>query len=461
MTTNTPEPRGMRTFVSIWLGQLVSIIGSGLTNFALGVWIFERTGQATPFALTILFGNLPRILLAPVAGALADRWDRRRLMLLADTGSGLVTLVAALFLFNGALDIWHVYLLATCNAICAAFQEPAYTASVSLLVPKKDLPRAAGLMQMSQAIEMLVAPILAGVLFTLIGLSGIMIIDFVTYLVGVGVLLLVRIPQPDVARQESARAGTLLDDVRFGWRYLRDRDGLFWLLVYFALVNFLFNFAAVLTGPLVLSFGAAGVLGIVQMVSGVGMLIGSVVMSAWGGPRRRTHGVIGFIALASLGLLVAGLYPSAIFVGAGLFILTFCVPLASGPSQAIFQTKVDPAVQGRVFAMRNMISRAMMPLAFLLAGPLADYLFEPWMREGGALARTAIGALMGAGPGRGIALLFILSGLLLLGASALAFANRHIRLVEDDLPDALPDPLSPAPGGASANGEPQPALTSS
>jgi DHA3 family macrolide efflux protein-like MFS transporter len=442
-------PRGMRTFLIIWLGELISILGSGLTSFALGVWIFQQTGQATPFALTVLFGNLPRILLAPLAGSLADRWNRRWLMILADTGDALVTLVVVFLVAAGQLQVWNIYLIALCESAFAAFQEPAYTASVTLLVPKKELGRASGMMQMGQALEMLVSPLLAGVLFGLIGLPGIILIDFVTYFFAVGALLIVHIPQPETIQSpdvaKSSRKGNFLSDAAYGWQYLRARNGLFGLLWYFALVNFLLNFAGVLVGPLVLSTNAPAALGAVDMALGAGMLIGSVVMSVWGGPQRRILGVIGFIALASLGLLLTGLRPSAVLNGAGLFLLMFCIPLASGSSQAIFQSKVAPGVQGRVFAMRSMISRSMMPLAYLLTGPLADRVFEPLMRTGGALARTFAGAWLGAGPGRGMGLMFVLSGLVLMAASGLAFANPHIRRIEHDLPDVIGE----TPAGAS------------
>ena len=161
-------------------------------------------------------------------------------------------------------------------------------------------------------------------------------------------------------------------------------------------------------------------------------------MGAWGGPSRRINAVIGFVALASVGLVLMGLRASALSVGAGMFVLLFFVPLASGPSSAIFQSKVDLAVQGRVFAMRSMISRSMMPLAFLTAGPLADYVFEPWMREGGVLASTILGSLLGTGAGRGMGLMFVLAGLGGVLASVLAYAHPRIRRVEDELADVMP-----------------------
>lgn len=447
------SPRTMRTFMIIWAGQLISMIGSGLTSFALGVWIFQQTKQATPFALTVFISAVPRILLAPLAGTLADRWNRRWVMILSDTGSALVTLVAAGLLASNSLQIWHIYLIAFAGAVCGAFQEPAYTASITMLVEKKDLARASGLGQLSQALEMLIAPVLAGLLFGLVGLRGIILIDFATYFFGIGALLFVRIPQPALTESKAEKPrNQVWADMRFGWQYLRARPGLFGLLLYFALVNFTLNLATVLTGPLVLARHSAGVFGTVQMAFGMGMLLGSIVLSARGGPRRRSRGVIGFIALGAVGLLITGLHPAVIFPAAGLFLLVFAVPLASGPSQAIFQSKVAPEVQGRVFAMRSLISRSMMPLAFLVAGPLADQVFEPLMQPGGGLAGT-VGAVLGTGAGRGVGLMFVLAAVALLGGSLLAYLNPRIRNVEEELPDAVVtagESAGPAAAGSGA-----------
>jgi DHA3 family macrolide efflux protein-like MFS transporter len=193
----------------------------------------------------------------------------------------------------------------------------------------------------------------------------------------------------------------------------------------------------VLSGPLVLSFSTAAGLGIVQTASGAGMLIGSILLSAWGGPKRRVPGIIGFILLGSCGLLLMGLRPSVVVIAAGFFLLLFSIPLASGPSQALFQSKVAPGVQGRVFAIRMMISRSMMPLAFLLAGPLSDKIFEPLMLSGGRLTQIGLGNLLGAGPGRGTGLIFIIAATILILASLGAFMYKPIRNLEDDLPDAI------------------------
>jgi DHA3 family macrolide efflux protein-like MFS transporter len=433
-------PKSMMTFWVIWFGQLVSILGSGLTSFALGVWIFERTGQATPFALVALFSTLPHVLLLPVAGSLADRFNRRWMMILSDSGAALVTAFTALMLFFGELQIWQIYLISLFSAIFSTFQQPAYTASITMLVPKKELARASGMQQASEAIEAILTPVIAGVLYTVIGLRGVILIDAATFLFAVGSLLIVHIPQPERvsgAPGEADEKKSVWADVVFGWNYLRARQGLFGLLWYFACVNFFLNISGALIGPLVLSFGSAAELGTVQMAFGLGLLLGSLAIGAWGGPRRRMPAIFAAVFLATSGALILGLRASTLVICSGIFIIAFFVPFASALSQAVFQTKVTPDLQGRVFAVRSAISHSIMPLAFLLAGPLADRLFEPWMAEGGALSATFLGGRLGVGPGRGIGLIFVLSWVFLWSVSLLALSNPRIRNLEGEIPDAI------------------------
>ncbi len=433
------ERKGMRTFIIIWLGQLTSLIGSGLIGFALSVWVFEQTGQATPFALTALFSILPQILLAPIGGAVSDRWNRKAIMLISDTLAGLTTLIAAFLLLTGRLEIWMIYVITTVEAVCGAFQQPAHSASIVMLVPKEQLTRANSMMQMGQAIQSIVTPLLAGTLVTTVGMKGIIIIDITTYLLALLTLIFVHIPQPE-RKQEALKRFSLFKDVAFGWHYLVARKGLLGLLLYFASVNFFLNISAVMLGPLILSFGSATSLGIAQTVMGVGMLAGSLIMSVWGGFKTgKVKAIIGFIVLSAIGFMVAGLRPSVIYVSAGLFLLMFFLPFGSGPSAALFAAKVAPDVQGRVFATRSMISQSMMPVAFLLSGILADHVFNPMLVEGGALAETFIGRWLGVGPSRGIGLMMISSGLILMVVSLFVYLNPRIRNIESEIPDAVPE----------------------
>ncbi|MGH2416294.1 MAG: MFS transporter, partial [Microcystaceae cyanobacterium] len=185
---------GMRVFIVIWLGQLVSLVGSGLTNFALGVWVYQQTGSATQFALISLFATLPTVVFSPVAGALVDRWNHRWAMILSDTGTSLMTLAIAILLAFGRLEIWHIYLANTISSTFNAFQLPAYSAATTLLVPRQHLGRASGMIQLCQAAARLVSPILAGILLVTIQLQGIILLDFVTFLVALATLMSVRFP---------------------------------------------------------------------------------------------------------------------------------------------------------------------------------------------------------------------------------------------------------------------------
>lgn len=437
------KEKSMRTFITIWLGQLISLIGSGLIGFALSVWVFKQTGQATPFALTALFSILPQILLAPIGGAVSDRRNRKAIMLISDTLAGLTTLAAAFLLLTGRMEIWMIYIISALEAVFGAFQRPAYSASIVMMVPKEQLTRANSMMQMGEAIQSIITPLLAGVLVTTIGMKGIIIIDIATYLIALATLVFVRIPQPEKVKETEKKAN-LLKDIAFGWHYLAERKGLLGLQLYFASVNFFMNISAVMLGPLILSFGSATSLGIAQTVFGVGMLAGSLIMSVWGGVKKnKVKALIGFIVLSGTGFIVAGFQPSVTFVSAGLFILMFFLPFGSGPASALYATKVAPEVQGRVFATRSMISQSMMPLAFILSGVLADNVFNPLLVEGGRLADTIVGQWIGVGPSRGVGLMMITSGLILLVVSFFVYLNPRIRNIETEIPDAVPDTIPP------------------
>lgn len=433
---------GMKTFLVIWAGQLVSIIGSGLTGFALSVWMFEQTGQATPIALNALFFNLPRVILSPIAGSIADRYNRRTILILADCGAALTTLAVAIILFSGNLQVWHIYLTTALSSAFSTFQEPAYRASITMLVPKKDLARAGGIQQIGFAIQSILTPLIASVLYLAVGLEGVILIDFATFFIAIGALMVVRIPQPKATTEtgEEGKKQSMWQDSLFGWRYLRKRPGLFGLLWYYAAVNFFLSLSGVLIIPLVLSYGAATDIGAIQMAGGAAMLIGGLVMGVWGGPKSRLiWGVVAAIALSGFGYFLAGLRPITWVIGVAQFVILFFIPISAALSQAVWQKKVAPDIQGRVFAIRAMIAYLIIPLANLSAGFLADHIFEPAMQEGGALSESFVAGVVGVGAGRGIAVIFIVSGISLWLTSSYAFANPRIRNLEAEIPDAIPD----------------------
>ena len=428
----------MTTFYIIWLGQLVSLVGSGLTSFALGVWVFERNGSVTQFALIGLCAVLPRIVLSPLVGPLIDRWDRRWAMIVSDTGAGLSTLAIVILLFAGRLEIWHIYLAAGISAAFSTIQWPAYMATTTLLVSKENLGRANGMSQFGQAAAEILAPAMAGALLLTIRLQGVILIDFATFLFAVGTLLMVRIPkaQTTTTARDDSGASSWWDEITFGWRYITARRGLFGLLIFLAIVNFIWGMVGALITPMILGFTSSDVLGIIISIAGGGMLVGSLVMSIWGGPQRRIYGVLNFEALSGVCFLLMGLRPSLWPIALGAFGAHLTIAIVYGSNQAIWQSKVAPDVQGRVFATQQMITRAATPLAFLLAGPLAERVFEPLLAANGPLAGS-LGGIIGAGAGRGIGLMFILMGVVKILVSLGGYLSPSIRFVEDELPDMV------------------------
>lgn len=441
---------GMKSFGVIWIGQLVSLLGSGLTSFALGIWALERTQSVTQYTLIIVLAGLPAILFAPFAGALVDRWDRRWVMFWTDVGPGVITLAYALLLWQGRLEVWHIYIGAFLSSVFSTFQWPAYIASITMLIEKKDYGRASGMLEFGQAGTTIAAPALAGLLLSVVDIWGVLLVDFASFLFAAVTLLMVRIPRPEPSEASAGGAKrSIWQDAAYGWHFIRERPGLFQLLLFFAVVNLAVCTAGVALLPMVLGFtGSKTAVGTVMSLVGVGMLIGGAIMTATGGPRPRIYGVLGVGLLISVCFVLVGLKPSLVLVGAGVLLWYVGLPIMNGSSTAIWQTKVPPDVQGRVFAMRRMIAQFTTPIGDFAAGPLADKVFLPLLMPGGALAGS-VGQVVGVGPGRGIGLMFLTLAAIPGLAALWGFLNPRIRNVETEIPDA-PKKAAPAPEAATA-----------
>lgn len=424
----------MNIFFKVWLGQLISSLGSGITGFALSVWVFQTTGSTSLFALAALAATLPDLVLAPIAGVVADRYDRRLIILLCEIGGLVCALLASWLLFAGHSNVWLICLLVAGTSVFNAFRTPAWNASISMLVPPERLNQANGMVQMSQALSMLASPLIAGFLVGLIGVHGVILIDVASFALATVSLMLVRFPAlpPKEGQAKSSAVAEMLE----GWNYVRERAGLMGLLVFIFAVNFFTGMAQVSITPLVLSVSTAAVLGTIMSVGGVGMLAGSVLMSAWKGPARKINGVIGFTVLCGLCLSGFALFPVGPLIAIPCFLMMLSVPFILGLYQSIWQRKVAPHLQGRVFALLGMVARLASPLTYLLVGPLTDNVVEPLMAADGALA-TSLGAIIGVGKGRGSALLLLLEGAMLVGVALASYLAPSIRNVEEDLPDSV------------------------
>ncbi len=421
-------------FGLIWFGQAISLLGSGLTSFALGVWVYQTTGKVTSYAWIALCIVIPTLLLSSISGALVDRWNTRIVMLVSDTGSALVSLLIAALFYTGRLELWQVYAAVSVSACFASFQQPAYYALTSRLVPPAQLGRASGMVQMGLAASDVLAPLMAGLLVVKIKLAGVILIDFSTFLFAALTLALVKLASVSHAAPslEGARSGLipLLRETRSGWRYVAARPGMLGLLAYLAVAGFASGVINSILVPMLLTLTDPAGLGLIVSIAGGGMLTGSLLVSAWGGPKHRIRGVLGSELVKGLGIILIGLRPETRLVALGATIAHFMIPFSAASNQAIWQAKIPQEMQGRIFAIRQMVTRAVTPLAYLLAGPLVDHVFEPLMRAPQGVARF-VALAIGAGTGRGMGLLFSLMGVLIVLAAIVGAFIPAIRNVEE------------------------------
>lgn len=439
-----PKLSGFGGFTLIWLGQVVSLLGTGMTRFALTLWAYELTGSATALAMMAFFSFGPLVILSPVAGALVDRWNRKLVLVLSDLAAGLATVALILLYVSGNLQIWHLYVAGAFASAFESLQFPAFSAAVTMLAPKEQYTRANAMLSVAESFAGIVAPILGGILLTLIGIAGVMTIDVITFVLAVTAVLLVHIPQPAPTDVGQTARSTLWQESLYGFRYIWARPSLLGMQTVFLVTNLLATPAWVLLAPLILARTQNNelTLGTVQSALGIGGLLGGLALSAWGGPKQKVHGVLLGMALSSLlGTVVLGLGRDLWVWSAGAFLAMFFVPLLNGSNQAIWQAKVAPDVQGRVFATRRLVAQISAPLAMIVSGPLADKLFEPAMQPGGALTGI-FGGLVGTGPGAGIAVIFLLTGLLGMSTGLLGYAVPAVRHIETLLPDYAPVALA-------------------
>ena len=432
----TRRPTGMRGFTIVWAGQLVSLLGTGMTQFAITIWAWQTTGIATTLALIGFFTAVPQILTSPLAGAIVDRYDRKHVMILSDLAAGLATATLLVLHSGGHLQIWHLYVISAFSGAFGAFQFPAYSATVSTMLPKEQYGRASGMIALAEAASGIVAPISAGILLSVMGIGGIMVIDILTFIVAIGALLVTYIPQPHLEETAKAERGSIWEDSVFGFKYIFKRPGLLGLLTVFLLMNFILSFSFTLFAPMILARTGDDtfILGAVQSAFGVGGIVGGILMSAWGGPKKKINGVIFGMAIVSIITSFFGIGRNMTLWAPTAFLVMAFLPILNGSSQAIWQSKVPPEMQGRVFATRSLIARVASPLSMAITGPLADWIFEPAMMSGGSLV-PVFGWLVGTGPGAGIAVLFVVMGVFGSITSLAGYSLRSIRDLETLIPD--------------------------
>jgi MFS family permease len=426
----------MFAFIVIWLGQIVSVLASGMSQFALTIFMYEKTNSATALGLMQVFYITPFLLISPFAGVMVDRYNRKLMMMVSDLGAGLATLGILAVLYFDVWQFWHMYVASVIFGLGNAFQWPAYSAAISTMIPKEQLGRANGLMSLMEAGPGVIAPLLAGALLPLIKLTGILFLDVATFLFAIGALLLVYIPQPARTREGVQASGGMLKEAVYGFKYIFARPSLLGLQLIFFAGNLFTGIGFTVFAPMILSRSGNDslVFGSVQSAGAIASVVGGVLMSAWGGFKRRVHGVLLGWILSGIGMAIIGLAGGLPIWIAGIAVASLVGPLVNASNQAIWQSKVAPDLQGRVFSARRLIAWLTNPISPIIGGTLADYVLEPAARTGTGLP-AAFSWLVGTGPGAGMGLLIVFCGLAASLAGLAGYFIQPVRHAETILPD--------------------------
>lgn len=423
-------------FTIVWLGQIVSVLASAMSQFGLTIWMFQKTESATALGLMQVFFITPFLIISPIAGVMVDRHNRKMMMMVSDLGAGIATTLILVFQWMGVLEFWHLYFAGVIYGLGMAFQWPAYSAAITSMVSKEQYGRANGMMSLIEAGPQVVAPLLAGALLPVIELTGILIVDVATFLLAIGALLIVHIPQPARTEEGARGQGSVLQEAAYGFKYIFARPSLLGLQMIFFFGNLFMGILFTLVAPMILSRTDNNSLmfGSVQTAGAVAGVAGGIIMSAWGGFKRRVHGVLLGWMFSGVGGAIIGLMGGLPVWIVGIMITSIVSPLVNASNQAIWQAKVAPDVQGRVFSARRLIAWLTNPIAPIIAGTLADYVFEPQMRATTALSQI-FGGLVGAGPGAGMGLIIFAAGTLTILAGAAGYFIPVIHNAETILPD--------------------------
>lgn len=415
-----------KKFFLLWAGQFVAAIGNGLTSFGLGVYVYQQTGSVSQMALVTLFAFLPGLLLSPVAGVLADRHDRRLLMMLGDGLSALGLLFILICMQSGRAKLWQICIGIVISSVFSSLLEPAYKATVTDLLTEEQYTKANGLVQIASSAKYLISPFVAGYLLTIADVSLLLIIDICTLVLTVLTTLTVR---KHIETKQQELKADFSKELKEGWHAVRQNKGVWQLVLLGMMMTLALGFMQTLITPLLLSFSDSATLGRVETIAAFGMLVSSFVIGVV--PIQKEYVRMLAVSLFLTGLFMAGfgLRENVLVITIMGFLFFAMLPFANTALDYLLRTNVDNELQGRVWGIVGIISQLGYVAAYMVCGVLADYVFTPMLMEGGILA-DSVGEIIGTGEGRGTGLFIILAGVLLCVTAVILYNKKEIRGLE-------------------------------
>ena len=416
----------MKKFLMIWSGELISSIGSGMTAFALSVYVYQTTGSATYVSLITLLAYLPTVLLSPLGGVLADRYDRRLLMIIGDLFSGLGLAYVLWNIQTGSDSMLPICIGVTFNAVFVALLEPSFRATITELLTEEEYARASGMVQIAGNAKFLISPALAGILLAVADIRLILLIDIGTFLITVTTVAIVRKSVGKAVKTERQSIGR---EMRLGFAEINKSKGIRTLIILMSFVCFFVGILQTLTSPMVLAVSNAETVGIMESLCAVGMLLGSVFIGILGIKKNFSTVLCVAGILSGIFIALTGVNKSIFVTGAGIFLFFLALPFMNTSADVLIRKNIPNELQGRVWGIISLLSQTGTVLAYALSGVLADYVFEPLLSDNGVLS-DSIGALIGTGTGRGIGFMLILSGICIIPAAFAIGRSRSIRSLQ-------------------------------
>ena len=419
----------LKTFLILWSTQSLSQLGSAMTGFALTLWLYEKTGSALQTALLSICSYTPYVLMSIFAGALSDRWDKKRTMLVCDTfAAGCSVLVLVLLKTNSLLPI-HMYVLNVVNGLMNTVQQPAGEVTMTLIIPKEQYQRTSGLRSFSNSLVTILHPVIATSIYAVVGMDGVIGVDLVTFIVAfVALAFCVHIPSLETQRLDGSKE-TVLSSAKAGLSYLRQNGLILWLILFLAGVNFVASAFGAVLSPYVLSRenGGKAVLGIVMSCAGIATLMGSLAATILPSPKNRIR-VIFLTMLFSLGTenFILAFTRTPIWWCIAQIIGWSVAPIMSANLDVILRNTIPTELQGRVYSCRNTMQFFTIPIGTFAGGFMVDRICEPWMAHtnpNGLLAR-----IFGVGKGSGAALVMFILGIV--GITICLIFERILRKYE-------------------------------